>query len=136
MIKHLLISAAVLGCVTIAAMDRTVAQQAPTAGSVVSSKDKIDQIVSGWSAKKDILGKDIINDASPPQTLGSVYDLIIDKDTGIAYAIVGVGGFLGMGEKYILVDVSKFNAPIAGKFVVLGVTKEMVKALPEFKYAK
>ena len=136
MIKRLLVSAAVFGFVSIATMELAAAQQPPTAGNVVSSADKIEKIVSGWSAKKDILGKDIINDASPPQTLGSVYDLIIDKDTGVAYAIVEVGGFLGMGEKYILVDVSKFNAPIAGKFVVLGVTKDMIKALPEFKYAK
>lgn len=136
MIKRLLVSAAVLSCVTFAATERAAAQEPPTAGNVVSSADKIEKIVAGWSAKNDILGKDIINDASPPQTLGSVHDLIIDKDTGVAYAIIGVGGFLGMGEKYILVDVSKFNAPIAGKFVVLGVTKEMVEALPEFKYAK
>lgn len=136
MIKRLLLSAAVFGFVSSATMEIADAQQPPTAGNVVSSADQIEKIVSGWSAKKDILGKDIINDASPPQTLGSVYDLIIDKDTGVAYAIVEVGGFLGMGEKYILVDVSKFNAPIAGKFVVLGVTKDMVKALPEFKYAK
>jgi len=135
-IKHLLVSAAVFGFISVATMEHAAAQQPPTAGNVVSSKDQIEKIVSGWSAQNDILGKDIINDASPPQTLGSVYDLIIDKDTGIAYAIVEVGGFLGMGEKYILVDVSKFNAPIAGKFVVLGVTKDMVKALPEFKYAK
>lgn len=136
MIKHLLVSAAVFGFISVATLDRAAAQEPPTAGNVVSSKDQIEKIVSGWSAQNDILGKDIINDASPPQTLGSVYDLIIDKDTGVAYAIVEVGGFLGMGEKYILVDVSKFNAPIAGKFVVLGVTKDMVKALPEFKYAK
>jgi hypothetical protein len=135
-IKRLLLSAAVFGFVSVATMEIAAAQQPPTAGNVVTSKDQIEKIVTGWSAKKDILGKDIINDASPPQTLGSVYDLIIDKDTGVAYAIVEVGGFLGMGEKYILVDVSKFNAPIAGKFVVLGVTKDMVKALPEFKYAK
>lgn len=131
-----MVATVVFSFISVSTMDRAVAQQPPTAGNVVTSADKIEKIVSGWSAKKDILGKDIINDASPPQTLGSVYDLIIDKDTGVAYAIVEVGGFLGMGEKFILVDVSKFNAPIAGKFVVLGVTKDMVKALPEFKYAK
>jgi hypothetical protein len=132
-IKHLLVSAAVLGCFAVATMDRAAAQQPPTAGNVVTDADKIEKIVSGWSAKNDILGKDIINDASPPQTLGSVYDLIIEKDTGIAYAVVETGDVFN--NKYILVDPSKFNAPIAGKFVVLGVTEDMVKALPEFKYA-
>ena len=114
-------------------MELADAQQPPTAGNVVTSADKIEKIVAGWSAKKDILGKDIINDASPPQTLGSVYDLIIEKDTGIAYAIVKTGG--AFNNKYILVDPSKFDAPIADKFVVLGVTEEMVKSLPAFKYA-
>ena len=136
MIKNLLMSTAVLGFVTAATVEVATAQHPPTAGTVVTSSDKIEQIVNGWSAKNDILGKDIINDASPPQTLGSVHDLIIDKDTGVAYAIVGVGGFLGIGEKFILVDTGKFDAPIAGKFVVLGVTKEKVDAAPAFKYAK
>lgn len=130
MIKHLLFSAAVIGFVTVTTMERAAAQQPPTAGNVVTSAKRIEQIVSGWSAKNDVLGKDIINDASPPQTIGKVYDLIIDKNSGIAYAIVRGGG------KYILVDTSKFDAPIAGKFVLRGVTKDMVKALPEFKYAK
>lgn len=134
MIKNLILSAAVIGFVSVVSMDNAAAQQPPTAGNVVTSADKIEQIVAGWSAKKDILGKDIINDASPPQTLGSVYDLIIDKDTGVAYAIVETGS--AFNNKYILVDTAKFDAPIAGKFVVLGVTKDMVKALPEFKYAK
>ena len=133
MIKRLLVSAAVLGFVSVAAMKLADAQQPPTAGNVVTDANKIEKIVSGWSAKNDILGKDIINDASPPQTLGSVYDLIIEKDTGIAYAIVKTGG--AFNNKYILVDPSKFDAPIAGKFVVLGVTEEMVKSLPAFKYA-
>ena len=134
MIKRLLISATVFGFASIATMGLVEAQQPPTAGNVVTSSDQIEKIVAGWSAKNDILGKDIINDASPPQTLGSIYDLIIDKGSGIAYAIVKTGG--AFNNKYILVDVSKFDAPIAGKFVVLGVTKDMVKALPEFKYAK
>ncbi len=35
------------------------------------------------------------------ESLGSVYDVMIDKRSGqVAYAIMSFGGFLGMGESY------------------------------------
>ncbi len=53
----------------------------------------------------------------------------------VSYAIVGVGGFLGMGERDVAVPVSKFKQQM-GKIVLKGATKDALKAAPEFKYAK
>lgn len=111
-------------------------QQPPTTGSIVTSQDEVQSIVGGWSAKNDILGKEVINDASPPETIGTVTDVIIARDAGIAYAVVEAGGFLGIGSKYILVGADDFSAPVAGKFVLPGLTKKAVEAAPAFQYAQ
>jgi hypothetical protein len=51
----------------------------------------------------------------------------------VPYAILSVGGFLGMGTKYVVVPFNSLQ--MQDKKVVLpGATKEALKALPEFKY--
>lgn len=111
-------------------------QQPPTTGNIVTSQDQVQSVVGGWSAKNDILGKEVINDASPPETIGTVTDIIIAKDAGVAYAVVEAGGFLGIGSKYILVGADDFSAPVAGKFVLPGVTRKAVESAPAFQYAQ
>jgi sporulation protein YlmC with PRC-barrel domain len=108
---------------------------AQTAGSsVVSvSVSEVKEIAKGWSAKKQILGKDVYNDAG--DKIGDVNDLIVTPSRSLSYAIVGVGGFLGIGEHNVAVPVSKFQQQM-GKIVLKGATKDALKAAPEFKYAK
>lgn len=137
--KLLLVSGvAVLLSGTAIAQQTTIlkSQQPPTSGNIVTSQDQVQSVVGGWSAKNDILGKDVINDASPPETIGTVTDIIIAKDAGIAYAVVEAGGFLGVGSKYILIGADDFSAPVAGKFVLPGVTKKAVESAPAFQYAQ
>ncbi len=65
-----------------------------------------------WRASK-VVGLKIYNDAN--ESLGSVNDLLIDKDGKIATAVVGVGGFLGVGEHYVAVPFEKIkwvNEPV------------------------
>jgi sporulation protein YlmC with PRC-barrel domain len=57
------------------------------------------QVASGWSAKKQILGKDVYNEAG--DKIGEIEDLIVTPSRSLSYAIVGVGGFLGVGERWI-----------------------------------
>src|SRR4030095_2611674 len=81
---------------------------AQTAGSTVSvSKVELRRVATGWSAKKQILGKDVYNDAG--DKVGEINDLIVTPDKALSYAIVGVGGFLGIGEHEIAVPVGKFK---------------------------
>jgi sporulation protein YlmC with PRC-barrel domain len=108
---------------------------AQTAGSSVVSvtKSELRQVATGWSAKKQILGKDVYNDSG--EKIGEINDLIVAPNKSLSYAIVGVGGFLGMGEHEIAVPVSKFKQEM-GKIVLHGATKDALKAAPKFEYAK
>jgi sporulation protein YlmC with PRC-barrel domain len=105
---------------------------AQTAGYKISTAE-MKEVTSGWSAKKQILGKSVYNDTG--DKIGEVDDLIVAPNKSFSYAIVGVGGFLGVGEHQVAVPVSKFNQQM-GKIVLPGATKDALKATPKFEYAK
>lgn len=69
------------------------------------------------------------------ETIGEVKDLVIrnERVTGI---IVSVGGFLGMGERYVVIDPATISmAYNNGRWSVqTDATKESLKSAPEFKY--
>jgi sporulation protein YlmC with PRC-barrel domain len=90
-------------------------------------------LTKGWSAKKQILDKSVYNDQN--EKVGEVEDIIVAPDKSISYAIVGVGGFLGLGEHYVTIPFNQLKAD-EGKFMLRGATKEALKALPKFDYAK
>ena len=105
---------------------------AQTAGVSVSTVELRD-VAAGWSAKKQILGKGVYNDAG--DKVGEINDLIVTPAKAVSYAVVGVGGFLGMGEHQIAVPVGKLKQE-QDKIVLHGATKEALKAAPKFEYAK
>ena len=105
---------------------------AQTAGVSVSTVELRD-VAAGWSAKKQILGKGVYNDTG--DKVGEINDLIVTPNKALSYAIVGVGGFLGVGEHQIAVPVGKFKQE-KDKIVLHGATKEALKAAPKFEYAK
>ena len=105
---------------------------AQTAGVSVSTVELRD-VAAGWSAKKQILGKGVYNDTG--DKVGEINDLIVTPAKAVSYAIVGVGGFLGMGEHEIAVPVGKLKQE-QGKIVLHGATKDALKAAPKFEYAK
>lgn len=65
-----------------------------------------DDYLSGKPANvmhaNDLIGKDV-KSKSNDETIGSIDDLIIDKDGRIVGAVVGIGGFLGIGDKNVAV---------------------------------
>jgi hypothetical protein len=65
-----------------------------------------------------------------------VEDLIVAPDKSLSYAIMEVGGFLGMGEHRIAIPVDQFKWDAKGKLTLPGATKDALKSLPKFIYAK
>ena len=87
----------------------------------------------GWSAKKTILDKAVYN--SSGEKIGEVEDLIITPEKAVSYAIVGTGGFLGIAEHNVAIPVGQLKVE-GDKLMLPGATKEGLKALPKFEYAK
>jgi sporulation protein YlmC with PRC-barrel domain len=94
---------------------------------------EITSLTKGWSAKKQILGKPVYNELN--DKVGEVDDIIVAPDKSISYAILSVGGFLGMGEHYVAIPFNQFKAA-DGKYVLRGATKDVLKTLPTFDYPK
>jgi sporulation protein YlmC with PRC-barrel domain len=59
-----------------------------------------------WRASK-LIGLNVYNDKN--EKLGDVSELLIDKSGKVEGVVIGVGGFLGMGEHDIKVDMSKLK---------------------------
>jgi sporulation protein YlmC with PRC-barrel domain len=97
------------------------------------SVEELKVVAVGWSAKKKILGKAVYNDKN--EKIGTVDDLIITPDKSVSYAIIGAGGFLGMGKHDVAIPVNQFKED-KGRIVLAGATKDALKAMPKFEYAK
>ncbi|MEH2488053.1 PRC-barrel domain-containing protein [Bradyrhizobium sp. AZCC 2230] len=59
-----------------------------------------------WRASK-MAGLKIYNDAN--ESIGSINDLLMDKSGAVKIAVIGVGGFLGMGEHLVAVPYEKLK---------------------------
>jgi hypothetical protein len=88
-------------------------------------------VADGYRVSK-LRGTTVINPAN--EKIGSLDDLIVGKDR-VLFAIIQVGGFLGIGSHLVAVPYTSLQISDDGKHVVLpGATKEQLKNLPEFKY--
>ncbi len=87
---------------------------------------------SGYRASK-VIGANVINEAN--EVVGKIDDLIIAPSDKVPFAIISVGGFLGVGTKYVVVQASLLE--IKNNTITLpGATKEALKGLPSYTYAK
>jgi hypothetical protein len=88
-------------------------------------------VATGYRTSK-VVGSTVVNEAN--ETVGTIDDLIVTPNEKVPFAVLSVGGFLGMGTKYVVVSYSSFV--VRDKQMVLpGATKESLKSLPAFKYS-
>jgi hypothetical protein len=67
------------------------------------------------------------------ENVGEIDDVMIDPASGrVAYAVVEVGGFLGLGQHKVPVPWAAFAANPNGEGLVLNVPKERLKGAPQF----
>lgn len=80
-------------------------------------------------------GLNITNQAN--ETVGEIADLAI-KNNQVDALILSVGGFLGVGERYVAVSPASVKVALKDdKWVAtMNTTKDALKAAPEFKYPK
>src|SRR5260221_13599433 len=110
--------------------------EAQVAGSSVLGVEAIalSEVALGWSTKKQVLGKKVFNDNR--EAIGTVDDVVIAPDKSVSNAIIRTGGFLGLAKHDVAIPVSQIVRSIDGKFVIAGATKEALKAMPAFEYAR
>jgi hypothetical protein len=107
---------------------------AQVAGSTLRAAEyaEMRDVTTGWSARRQLLGQAVYNEKN--EKIGSVDDLIVSPEKAVSYAIVGVGGFLGVAKHDVAIPVSQFAAK-DGRIQLAGASKDALKAMPEFDYA-
>jgi PRC-barrel domain len=88
-------------------------------------------VATGYRTSK-VVGSTVVNEAN--ETVGTIDDLIVTANEKVPFAVLSVGGFLGMGSKYVVVPFSSLQVQDK-KMMLPGATKESLKGLPEFKYS-
>jgi hypothetical protein len=89
-------------------------------------------IVTGWSLKKNLLDKEVYNDKK--ESLGAIEDIIVTPKDSMPFAILGVGGFLGVNERRIAIHLQDLQVR-DDRFELPGATKDALKAMPPFVYS-
>jgi len=88
-------------------------------------------LATGYRTSK-VVGSPVVNEAS--EVVGSIDDLIVTPSDNVPFAVLSVGGFLGVGAKFVVVPYSALE--VSDKRMMLrGATRDSLKALPSFKYS-
>jgi sporulation protein YlmC with PRC-barrel domain len=83
-----------------------------------------------------LVGTTVYNNKN--ENVGEVEDLVIENGKTVTGVVVSVGGFLGMGESYVVLDPSTLAISNKdGKWAVHADTdKDTLKNAPKFEYSK
>ena len=82
-----------------------------------------------------LLGSDVKNPQG--QDVGDLKQLMVDPHTGrVMYAVVAMGGFLGMGEKTVIVPWNALEVARDGTSLVLNVSPQMLHQTPAYEKGK
>jgi len=127
------IATIVLSCIVVLASGGYAGGQVAGSSTVGVTVEELKEVAVGWSAKKQILGQGVYNEKN--EKVGVIDDLVIAPDRAVSYAIVGAGGFVGLAKHDVAIPIGQVKQQ-DGKFVIPGATKEAIKALPKFEYAK
>ena len=128
MLKTLALSASVLAFATgLAFAEAPMTREPSTGRSVVTSSLSTDN----WLAS-DVYKADVYDPSD--HKIGKVTDLMIDSNGSVTAAIIGVGGFLGVAKKDVVIPFKELKVSTRdGKdWLVLNRTKDELKVAPAY----
>ena len=76
-----------------------------------------------------VIGTEVYNTAG--DSIGTIEDVMLEKTTnGIMFAVIGFGGFLGIGEKFHAIPWSVLDYEKSRGGYIVPFTKDQLKAAP------
>lgn len=109
------------------AFAQTTAPSAPPAPAASATQA---EMVKGWGVKHNLIGKNVYNEQD--EKIGDIRDVILNENGTATHYVVGVGGFLGMGEHDVSLPFNELQL-VNDRFNLQGYTKERLKELPQWK---
>ena len=80
---------------------------------------------------KNLVGQTVVD--AEGKTLGEIDSVLVDAGGKVKYLIVGVGGFLGIGEKDVALRWDDLQRKTGDKLVA-NVTKDQLTTMPAYRY--
>jgi hypothetical protein len=125
--KEIVLAALAAVLITTSANSQTATPANPSSGFVAQQ--------SGDRLASRLIGLNIQNPAD--ETIGEIYDIVQTDGNTIRAYIVSVGGFLGIGTRYVAIDPKAitFNRQDEKNWkAVMNTTKDQLRAAPEYKW--
>ena len=89
-------------------------------------------VAKGYRASR-LIGSSVSNDKN--ERIGTIDDLVVGEDTPqVLYAVLQVGGFLGLGGHLVAVSYRSLLIDNSGKITLAGASREHLRQLPVFNY--
>ncbi len=107
------------------------ARTPPAAETPMKSKAPTEEVTGAWNAK-DFMRSRVYNAAG--ERVGDVNDIVVN-DGRVSAIIVGVGGFLGIGEKEVSLTPDQVKRMVHSDgetYFTVNTTKEQLQAAPEY----
>ncbi len=142
MIRNLLASTAIAGLIATGAAHAQTAPQpapmAPAAGTEAPAMQQEQIARAPGHLASNIIGETVYNGiGDDAENIGEVNDIVLGTNDGVEMIVIGVGGFLGIGQKNVAVswnDVS-WGERDGNAYLVINATKESLEAQEEFEVA-
>ncbi len=82
----------------------------------------------------ELVGRDVIDPEG--NSIGEVADLMLDSSQKATHVLVGVGGFLGIGERTVAIPLDQLSVSAdEDRDLVTRMTKEQLEAMPAYEKA-
>jgi PRC-barrel domain len=83
-------------------------------------------------ADDEVIGKHVVN--VNDEDVGTIADLVMDQDQKLVGVVLSVGGFLGIGDKWVAVPVDQIDFPTDEQpaRLLVAVTEDQLKNAPDF----
>jgi hypothetical protein len=79
----------------------------------------------------DVIGAEVQNQEG--DTVAEIVDLVKREDGEDLFAVLSVGGFLGVGDKKVVVPVNELEVGQEGQIVMAAASEEQLKDMPEYQ---
>ena len=76
----------------------------------------------------DVIGADVVN--AEGQTVADIVDLVKKTGEEDLYAVLSVGGFLGIGDKKVVVPINDLDVTQDGQIVMANASEDQLKNMP------
>jgi hypothetical protein len=127
-LRHALLAAVITGiAATAGAQTPSTAPGQPPARTVTK-----DMPAPNAADARKLIGRNVKNPAN--ETIGEIKSVYITPDGKVDSVMVGVGGFLGVGEREVRLAWKDLQVMDNGEKVVVNMTKDQLKAMAPYKY--